>query len=38
MYSATFEEVSVSAAQDLFEINAPSDAIVVMHSLVLSIF
>jgi hypothetical protein len=36
MYSATFEEVSVSVAQDLFEINAPSDAIVVVHSLVLS--
>jgi len=31
MYSAVFEEVSVSAAQDLFEINAPSDASVVVH-------
>lgn len=36
MYSATFEEVSVTAVQDLFEINAPSDAVVVVHSLVLS--
>lgn len=36
MYSATFEEVSVSAAQDLFEINAPSDAVVVIHGLEIS--
>jgi hypothetical protein len=33
MYSATFEEVSVTAAQDLFEINAPSNAIVILHAL-----
>lgn len=32
MYSATFEEVAVTAAQDLFEINAPSDAVVVVHA------
>lgn len=31
MYSAVFEEVAVSAAQDLFEINAPADAVVVIH-------
>lgn len=31
MYSATFELVAVTAAQDLFEINAPSDAAVVVH-------
>jgi hypothetical protein len=36
MYSATFEEVAVSAAQDLFEIVAPSDAAVVVHSLHIS--
>lgn len=33
MYSAVFEKVAVSAAQDLFEIVAPSDAIVVIHSI-----
>jgi hypothetical protein len=32
MYSVVFEQVSVTVAQDLFEINAPSDAIVVVHS------
>lgn len=32
MYSAVFEEVAVTAAQDLFEIVAPSDAIVWIHS------
>jgi hypothetical protein len=31
VYSAVFEEVAVSAIQDLFEINAPADAIVVLH-------
>lgn len=30
-YTVVFEGVSVSIAQDLFEINAPSDAIVVVH-------
>ena len=33
IYSATFEEVAVTAAQDLFEINAPADAVVIIHSL-----
>ncbi len=36
MYSAVFEEVAVSAAQDLFEINAPSDAVVVIHAVIIS--
>ena len=36
MYSVTFEEVAVSAVQDLFEINAPSDAIVVVHGFEIS--
>lgn len=36
MYAAVFEEVAATAAQDLFEINAPSDAVVVLHSLHLS--
>jgi hypothetical protein len=36
MYSASFEEVAVTAAQDLFEINAPADAVVVVHGLVIS--
>lgn len=33
IYSAVFEEVAVTAAQDLFEITAPSDAAVRVHSL-----
>lgn len=36
MYSAIFEEVAVSAAQDFFEINAPADAVVILHALELS--
>lgn len=36
MYSAVFEEVAVTTAQDLFEINAPSDASVIVHSLHIS--
>lgn len=36
IYSATFEQVLVSAVQDLFEIVAPSDAIVLLHALYLS--
>jgi len=36
MYSATFELVAATAAQDLFEINAPADAAVVVHGLWLS--
>lgn len=31
MYTAQFSAVAVSAAQDLFEIAAPADAIVVIH-------
>ncbi|MFB4312942.1 hypothetical protein [Actinomadura sp. 21ATH] len=36
LYSAQFNEVSVSAEQDLFELVAPSDAVVVVHQIVLS--
>ena len=36
IYSATFEEVAVSAIQDLFEIVAPADSSVVIHGLVIS--
>ncbi len=36
IYSATFEEVSVSAIQDLFELVAPTDLSVAVHGLVLS--
>lgn len=36
MYSATFEEVAVSVIQDLFEINAPANAIVVVHGFEIS--
>jgi hypothetical protein len=36
MYSATFEEVAVTVAQDLFQILAPADSAVVLHSLVIS--
>lgn len=36
MYSAVFEEVAVSAVQDLFEINAPADAIVIIHGFEIS--
>jgi hypothetical protein len=32
MYSVTFEEVAVTAAQDFFEINAASDVSVVLHA------
>lgn len=31
MYSAVFEKITVSAAQDLFEINAPDDSAVIIH-------
>lgn len=31
-YSGVFEEVAVSAAQDLFELVAPADASIVIHS------
>ena len=33
MYSVVFEEVAVTVVQDLFEINAPADSIVILHSL-----
>lgn len=32
MYTVTFEKVAVTAIQDLFEIVAPSDAVVVLHN------
>jgi hypothetical protein len=32
IYSASFEKVAVTAAQDLFEVVAPADAVVVVHS------
>ncbi len=32
MYSAVFENVAVTAAQDFIELNAPSDAVVVVHA------
>lgn len=35
MYSAVFEEVAVTAAQDLFTVTAPSDAAVVIHAVYL---
>ena len=35
-YSVTFEEVAVTAAQDLFEIVAASDSVVVIHSVSVS--
>lgn len=34
MYSAAFDAVAVTAAQDLFEVVAPSDACVVIHAIV----
>lgn len=34
-YAATFDAVAVSAAQDLFEITAPSDCIVAIYALYL---
>jgi hypothetical protein len=36
MYSAVFEEVAVSAAQDLFELVAPADSAVAIHGLMIS--
>jgi len=36
MYTATFSAVAVTAQQDLFEIVAPSDAVVILHGLYLS--
>lgn len=31
IYTATFKDIAVTAAQDLFEIAAPTDAVVVVH-------
>lgn len=36
VYSASFEEIAVTAIQDLFEVVAPSDAAVEIHSVVIS--
>lgn len=36
VYSASFEKVAVSAAQDLFEVVAPADATVKIHSCTIS--
>ena len=36
MYTATFNNIDVSSAQDLFELVAPADAIVVLHDIHLS--
>ena len=36
MYSATFEEVAATVAQDLFELVAPADMSVSIHGLVVS--
>lgn len=36
LYTASFKSIAVTAAQDLFEIAAPTDAVVVVHSWVLS--
>ena len=36
MYSATFEEVAVTAAQDLFEVVAAADSVVIIHGFEIS--
>lgn len=36
MYSISFEEVAVTVAQDLFEILVPSDAVMRVHSVVIT--
>lgn len=36
MYTAAFSAVAVTVAQDLFEINAPSDAAVILHRVVIT--
>jgi len=36
LYSASFEAVAVSAAQDFFEVVAPSDAVVVIHRILIT--
>jgi len=34
-YTASFSAVTVSALQDVFEVNAPADAVVIIHKIVL---
>lgn len=36
LYTATFKDIAVTAAQDLMEILAPSDAVVIIHDWTLS--
>ncbi len=36
MYTASFEEVAVTAAQDLFQILAPADSVVILHAVYVS--
>jgi len=36
MYVGVFEQVSVSAIQDLFELNAPADAAVIVHRILIT--
>jgi hypothetical protein len=36
MYSATFDQVGVTAAQDLFQLTAPADAVVRIHAVYIS--
>ena len=36
MYAVVFEEVAATAAQDVFEINAPADAVVILHSVTIT--
>lgn len=36
IYSAPFEEVAVTVVQDLFELVAPADAVVVIHSVTIT--
>ncbi len=35
-YSASFEEIAVTAAQDLFEVVAPADGAVIIHSVTIT--
>lgn len=36
VYVATFDQVAVTVAQDLFELNAPADAAVIVHSVTIT--
>lgn len=36
IYSASFEEVAVTVAQDLFEVVAPADSAVIIHSVTIT--